>query len=136
MRYLLDTNVLSEMCRRRPNAGVKSWLTQNEMACGISELVIGELTKGAFRLPTAARRNATLGWIEEVENQFEGRLVPLDLPTLKCWGELCGGSEKKGRRLPVIDSLMAATAIVNDLILVTRNVDDTPPDVRVLNPWT
>ena len=135
MRFLLDTNVLSELCRKKPSATVSSWLIQNELACGISELVIGEMFKGAYRLSEARRREATLRWINKIEAQFEGRVLPLDLPVLKRWGELCGESEADGRRLPVLDSLMAATALAHELILVTRNRSAFPASVRVLDPW-
>ncbi len=135
MRFLLDTNVLSEIGRKKPSARVSSWLVQNELACGISDLVIGEMFKGAYRLSESKRRESTLRWIGELEAQFEGRLVPLDLPVLKRWGELCGESEAGGRRLPVLDSLMAATALTHELILVTRNRADFSANVRVLDPW-
>lgn len=135
MRYLLDANVLSEMVKPRPDAGVANWLVQNESGSAISEVTIGELTKGAFFLPAGKKRTRILLWIEEVEAAFEGRVLPMTLDVFKRWGELCGTSEAQGCRWPLIDSLLAATALVHDLTVVTRNVTDFPPEVRTLNPW-
>lgn len=136
MRYLLDTNVLSELRRPEPDRKVVSWVLHNEPACGISDLVIGELTKGAHFLPDGKRRRALLLWIGEVEEQFEGKIVALDRSVMKCWGEICGRSEREhGRRLQVLDSLIAAAALANRLTVVTRNVRDFPEDVATFCPW-
>ena len=135
MRYLLDANVLSEGVRRQPDPGVANWLVQHEAGSAISELTIGELTKGAFILPTGPRRKKLLKWIAEVESVFDDRLLPLSRDVLKAWGELCGTHEAQGHRLPMIDSLLAATALFHDLIIVTRNTTDFPPEVQTFNPW-
>ena len=135
MRYLLDANVLSEGVRRRPDSGVANWLVQHETGAAISELTIGELTKGAFFLPAGSKRRQILGWIAEVESAFDDRLLPLDRDVLKTWGQLCGTHAAQGRRWPVIDSLLAATALLHDLTIVTRNTTDFPPEVRTFNPW-
>ena len=135
MRYLLDANVLSEGVRRQPDPGVANWLVQHEAGAAISELTIGELTKGAFILPTGPRRRKLLEWIAEVESVFDDRLLPLSRDVLKAWGQLCGTHEAQGHRLPMIDSLLAATALFHDLIIVTRNTTDFPPEVQTFNPW-
>ena len=135
MRYLLDANVLSEGVRRRPDSGVANWLVQNEAGAAISELTIGELTKGAFFLPVGPKRKRILDWITEVEAAFDDRLLPLSRDVLTTWGRLCGTHEAQGRRWPVIDSLLAATALFYDLTIVTRNTADFPPEVTTFNPW-
>ena len=135
MRYLLDANVLSEGVRRRPNSGVANWLVQHEAGAAISELTIGELSKGAFFLPVGSKRKRILDWITEVEATFDDRLLPLSREVLKTWGQLCGTHEAQGRRWPVIDSLLAAMALFHDLTIVTRNTTDFPPEVRTINPW-
>jgi len=135
MRFLLDTNVLAELIRPKPNQGLLSWMTQNELSSGISTLVLGELVKGAHSLPPGKRRQDLLCWIEGLEEQFDGRIVDVSKNILFRWGELSGTHRRKGNPLPVIDALMAATAIEHELILVTRNQTDFPKSVKVLSPW-
>ncbi|MBC7820602.1 MAG: type II toxin-antitoxin system VapC family toxin [Planctomycetaceae bacterium] len=135
MRYLLDTNVVSESIRVRPDPGVTNWLIQNESGSGVSEFTIGELVKGAYRLPAGKKRNSTLAWIAAFKEQFADRLLPVSLEVLFQWGELCGTHEAQGHRWPLDDSLLAATALIHDLTVVTRNTADFPPEVRTLNPW-
>ena len=131
MRYLLDTNVLSEGVKRRPDRGVASWLVQNEAGTAISELTLGELIKGAYFLPDGPQRKRILTWIAEVEESFDDRVLPLNRDVLIAWGQLSGTHEATGRRWPVL----AATALVHNLIIVTRNTNDFPPEVTTLTPW-
>ena len=135
MRYLLDTNVVSEVNRPRPDAGVLNWLDQHGVGSAISEFTIGELVKGAFFLPAGKKRQSILAWVSHVEANFADRLLPMSLDVLKTWGQLCGTHDAHGRRWPLADSLLAATALVHDLIVVTRNTADFPPEVQTLNPW-
>lgn len=99
----------------------------------ISMMSLGELYKGALRKQRTdpAQGHAITKWIETLEQRFEGRILGIDIATMRLWGELSAG-----RTRPVIDTLLAATAILNDLTLVTRNVadfEDIP--VRWVNPW-
>ena len=136
MRFLLDTNVLSELRRPTPDRKLVTWIVQNEAACAISDLIIGEFTKGAYFLPDGRKREQVLQWIEEIEQQFEDRVLMLDRSVLRVWGRLCGESEREeGRRLQVLDSLIAATAVAHQLTVVTRNVRDFPRGVPTLCPW-
>ena len=73
--------------------------------------------------------------VGEVEATFDDRLLPLSRDVLKVWGQLSGTHEARGHRWPVIDSLLAATALLHDLTIVTRNTADFPPEVRAFNPW-
>jgi len=135
MRFLLDTNAVSEVSKPRPDAGLSAWLVQCGPSCAISELTLGELTKGAWRLPSGRRRKETLAWIEETQAQYRDCTLTLSLEVLLRWGRLCGEHEARGRKLPVLDSLLAATALVHDLTIVTRNTADFPAGVPTLNPW-
>lgn len=135
MRFLLDTNAVSELPKPRPDAGLIAWLMQHGPSCVISELTLGELTKGAYRLAPGRRRSATLEWIADTRAQYREGTLPVSLEILLRWGRLCGEQEARGRRLPVMDSLLAATALVHDLTLVTRNTEDFPAEVPTLNPW-
>ncbi len=132
--YLLDTNVISETRRLRPNPGVSAFLnTVNPARLFLSVLTMGELRKGVAakrRMDEAAA--AALGlWVDGIETGFADRLLPVDLATARHWGELAAE-----RSVPVIDTLIAATAKLRGLTLVTRNIGDfAATGVDLLNPW-
>ena len=136
IRYLLDTNFVSETRKPRPDPGVLAFLDTEDPNSGfISVLTLGELRKSvaAKRLrdpdPNAASRLAT--WVEGLEVSFSDRILGIDLAVARLWGEW---SAERPR--PVVDTLLAATAVINNLTLVTRNfrdVRDIP--VRLLDPW-
>lgn len=135
MRYLLDTNVVSDSMKPQPDPGVATWVVQHGAGSAISEFTIGELIKGAYFLPAGKKRQSILAWVGDVEVTFADRLLPMSLDVLKTWGQLCGTHDAQGRRWPLADGLLAATALVHDLIVVTRNAADFPPEVQTLNPW-
>ena len=132
--YLLDTNVVSETRRKRPEQRVIDFVRSLvPETLFISVLTIGELRKGAV---ARGRRRATEGerlhaWIDEVENAFGSRVLPVDLPIARMWGELSAD-----RPRAVVDTILAATALVHDLALVTRNTRDVgDAGVPIINPW-
>ncbi len=132
MNYLLDTCVVSEYLKKKPSEKVIDWLDQQDERClYLSCLVIAELQKGFYKLQETkparrdmARATKIGSWIQLIEKRFAGRLVAIDSETLRAWAKLCGSAEARGKRLPVIDSLIATSAEVHDMVLVTRNVDD------------
>lgn len=134
MSYLLDTNVLSELRRASPNAAVARWRTANEGAdLFVSVLLLGEIRRGIASLegrdPTRAA--AYERWLETLQRTFAARVLPVDGAVADRWGRM-----NAVRPLPVVDGLMAATAIVHDLTFVTRNVRDVESTgARLLNPW-
>ena len=97
--------------------------------------MIGELVKGAHKQKSASQTEKLLQWIGGIEESFENRVCPIDRETIWKWGEISGLALRNGKQLTVMDSLIAATALANDLVLVTRNVDDFPESVSVYNPW-
>jgi predicted nucleic acid-binding protein len=132
--YLLDTNVVSEGRRRVPNPSVALFMDSiRDENAFVSVLTLGELRKGAAMRsrtdPVGAER---LGhWINEVEAAFERRILLVDLPIARLWGELAAVKPR-----PSVDTLIAATAIVHDLTLVTRNTRDiADTGVAFVNPW-
>jgi toxin FitB len=138
VKYLLDTCLISELVKKEPNPAVVSWLDeQDEQNLFLSVLTLGELQKGISKLPAGARRDELQAWVEhDLVERFTGRILDFDLETALFWGKLQGESEQKGERLPVMDSLIAATAMVHGLIVVTRNIKDIERcRVRVCNPW-
>ena len=138
MSFLLDTAVVSELVRKSPSAAVLKWIDgQDEASLYLSVLTIGELEKGVARLPASARRNRLQSWVRrDLVGRFDGRLLPIDTRTATRWGSVTGESEKRGRPLPVIDSLIAATALVHGFTVATRNVEDFERcGAPCVNPW-
>ena len=138
MKFLLDTCLISELVKKEPNAAVLKWLDErDEQSLFLSVLTPGELQKGISRLATGTRKDDLQAWIEhDLIERFAGRILDLDLETALIWGELQGEAELKGEKLPVMDSLIAATAIAHGLVVVTRNVKDIERcRARVFNPW-
>lgn len=138
MNYLLDTCVISELIAKRPDEKVVNWVdSQAEVKLYLSAITIGEIVKGIEKLADAQRKEALTTWLEdELLERFKGRLVDLDVDVLLVWGKLVAGLELMGKKLPAIDSLIAATAIQGDFVLVTRNVGDfADTGVKILNPW-
>lgn len=132
--YLFDTNVLSEVNRRQPDVRVLAFVRglSNEDAY-ISVLTIGELRRGAVlkRRTDADHADRLDAWIASIEADYGPRILPIDLPTARLWGGLAAG-----RSRPLADTLIAATAMVHDLTLVTRNTRDfADTGVALVNPW-
>lgn len=138
MKYLLDTCLISELVKKEPNPAVVSWLDeQDEQNLFLTVLNLGELQKGISKLPDSAKKNDLQEWVTlDLVERFNGRIIDIELETSLCWGRLQGDAERRGEKLPVMDSLIAATAATHGLIVVTRNVRDMERcGVRVCNPW-
>ena len=137
IRYLLDTNFVSETRKLRPDLGVLAFFKSDDPSSAfISVLTLGELRKGvaAKKLrdpdPHAAERLAA--WVDGMELSFADRILGIDTATAKLWGEWSGQ-----RARSVVDTLLAATAVLHDLILVTRNIRDVRGiPVKLHDPWT
>lgn len=135
MSYLLDTNVLSELRRKVPNPQVAQWIEQRPIhSLYLSVLTLGEIRKGVAGVSEPQRQAALLDWLEnELPQFFGGRILTIDQAVAERWGRLLAHA---GRPLPVIDSLLAATALQHGLTLVTRNLRDFAlPDLEVIDPW-
>jgi len=138
MNFLLDTCVLSEFTRRKPEEKVVRWLERvEETRLFLSAITIGEIQRGVARLPESARKTELLAWMNNgLLERFRSRILPLDEQTLFLWGSLTARAELAGQPMPVMDSLIAASALQHNLILVTRNVTDFMPcGVQLFNPW-
>jgi toxin FitB len=136
--YLLDTNVVSEWTKPRPNPGVIEWLSQvAEDDVFLSVVTFAELRHGIERLPAGRRRRQLDKWLRgELAWRFEGRIVLIDGAIADEWGRLVARQEARGRPIAARDGLIAATAQVHALTLVTRNAADFQVSVKaVLNPW-
>ncbi|HUZ96719.1 MAG TPA: type II toxin-antitoxin system VapC family toxin [Edaphobacter sp.] len=133
-QYLLDTNILSETRKKQADERVISFLSSTEPSTlYISVLTLGELRKGVALKKRSDKDAAKkiAAWVDGLEFSFSDRILGIDAATASLWGEL---SAQRPR--PVIDTLLAATAIVHELTLVTRNTGDVRDiDLRLLDPW-
>jgi predicted nucleic acid-binding protein len=134
VQYLLDTNVLSETRKKRPDINVTAFVTNiDPSAFYISVLTLGELRQGIAQKRRTDRDAATAlaAWVDGLEYSFADRILGIDAATASRWGEL---SAERPR--PVVDTLLAATAITRQLTFVTRNTADVEDiDVKLLNPF-
>ncbi|GAB2453284.1 type II toxin-antitoxin system VapC family toxin [Nocardioides hungaricus] len=136
MRYLLDTNVVSELRRRPGNAGVNTWVREQSSAdLAISVITVLEIETGILRIARTDRAQADrlTAWFEQkVLDGFAGRILPVDLPTVRRTASLHVPDPAAHA-----DALIAATALARDLVVVTRNVPDfVRTGVDVVNPWS
>jgi len=138
MKYLLDTCVVSELIKKTPNENVLSWLKeQDEENLYLSVLTFGEIQKGIEKAPDYIRKRKLQAWLEEdLKKRFKGKIIPVDLNVAIKWGEIQGITEKKGKKIPTMDGLIAVSALTYHCIVVTRNIADMENTaVELLNPW-
>jgi tRNA(fMet)-specific endonuclease VapC len=138
VKFLLDTCVISELTSKRPEPSVVHWVDSVDPdRCHLSVVTIGEIQKGIEKLRDPRKKAALESWLqEEVLVRFQDRLAVLDVGILMQWGTLMGRLEAQGTPMPAIDSLLAATALHGNFVLVTRNEDDfLRSGVQLFNPW-
>lgn len=137
MNYLLDTCVLSELVKPRPNAFLLDWLkvTPTERLF-LPSLTVGEIRKGIVKMPNSKRKKQLTQWLDKLIIDYQNRILSVDLAAAESWGILQGNAESRGRPLASIDGLIAAIAVTHRLTVVTRNEKDFgDAQVEVLNPW-
>ena len=137
--FLLDTNVISELVKAKPEARVTKWIeSADETLLYLSVLTLGEIRKGIASLPHSARRAALEAWLDhDLALRFSDRILSIDQEVADRWGQIAGSAAARKSPLPVIDGLFAATAQQHNLILVTRNTRDiAATGVPAFNPWS
>jgi predicted nucleic acid-binding protein len=134
LKYLVDANVLSEPAKPRANPAATSWLTQNIAALAVTPIVLGELQYGILKLPSGRKRTELLEWFAESVELLA--VLPIDAATAGEWSKLLAELRRRGRTMPVTDSLIAASARQYGLIVATRNIADYKfAGVRLVNPF-
>ncbi len=139
MSFLLDTNIVSEWVKPRPDPGVVAWLADvDEDRVFISVVTLAELRHGVARMDDGARRRRIDEWLrQELPARFEGRVLFIDDAVADAWGRVVVRGEELGRRIGPMDAFIAATAQVHGLTVVTRNTADFKSSVEaVVNPWS
>ena len=139
MNYLLDTCVISELVKNKPDSRVVKWVgSQDEESLFLSVLTIGEIQKGISKLPDSRKREQLQSWLQnDLPERFRNRILEIGIGTARVWGRVLGACEKQGVTLPAIDSLIAAQGIFHKMTIVTRNISDMEPSgVPLLEPWT
>jgi predicted nucleic acid-binding protein len=136
--FLLDTNCISEVVRRKPEPHVLHWMEAvDETLLYLSVLTLGEIRKGLAGLPQDKRSTQLEAWLgSELQARFSGRILPVDVAVADMWGLLVAEAKRHGKTLSAIDGLLAATALHHGLTIVSRNVSDfAGAYVPILNPW-
>lgn len=125
------------MRKLNPNPSLLSWFHNCKAeAIYISSLSLGEIHYGISLLPEGKKKTEIAQWFEQVVDAFSERILSVNVDTCVLWGSLRAKARQKGFDLPVIDGLLAATAKLHQMILVTRNINDVKEtEIQLLNPW-
>jgi predicted nucleic acid-binding protein len=136
--FLLDTNCIFELVRPEPEPRVVEWMeAADEATLYLSVLTVGEIRKGLAGLAQGKRRAHLETWLAvELQARFAGRILPMDAAIADRWGLIAAEAKRRGKALPIIDGLLAATALHHNLIVISRDTSDfTNAQVQVFNPW-
>jgi predicted nucleic acid-binding protein len=140
MKYLIDTCVLSELAKRKPNPRVVKWLKDHSATnlFFVSAVTVGEIQEGIETLPDEDPRKEKLrAWFEkQILETYEGNIIAFDKQVALKWGEIKGRTNRMGKSRPDLDAQIAATAAAHDMTVLTRNVSDMEyTGVKVENPF-
>ena len=134
MRYLVDANVLSEPTRPAPDPNVVEWLRRNERAIAVDPIILGEVRLGILLLRSGKKRVALERWFDAGVQRLH--CLPWEAATGLKWAQLLARLRAAGRAMPIKDSLIAATALVHGLTVVTRNrADFEKAGVGIIDPF-
>ena len=134
MTYLVDANVLSEPTRPSPDTRVVAWLSANERNLIVDSIILGELYLGVAALPAGRRRGQLEQWFDSIAKTID--CLPWDAAVSRQWARLVVALKKKGKPVPVLDGMIAATALEHGLTVATRNVSDfKQTGVKVIDPF-
>ena len=135
MRYLVDANVLSEPTKPIPDLRVVAWLRRHEQDVAVDPIIIGEMRFGILLLPRGKKRAALERWFDAGVRRLH--CLPWDVDTGLIWAELLARLRTTGKSMPIKDSLIAATALLHDLAVATRNsADFEKAGVRIVDPFS
>ena len=134
MTYLVDANILSEPTKHRPHPKVIAWLSKNERDFVVDSVILGEIAIGILVLPRGRERRSSSDGLKLVADRID--CLPWDAAISRRWAQLVADLRKEGQTLPVLDSMIAATALAHGLTVATHNVRDFQmAGVPVLDPF-
>jgi predicted nucleic acid-binding protein len=137
MKYLADTDLVSEPRQKMPNARAIKWLLEHDHELLLSAVTIGEIKKGIELYPDSRKKTELSKWLDELLVDFEGAILPFTELEALTWGKLYAKAQKNGRKPPSMDSINAAIALHHGVVLATRNESDyIGTGVKTVNPWT
>jgi len=141
LKYILDTNIISEFISKQPNQKVLDYINSlDENNIYLSVITIGEIRFGIEKLNKeyqAKKISILTNWLDnDLLERFEGRIVDIDKEIMFKWGKINGKLQKIGRPMPIMDSLIASTCLAKDFVLITRNTKDFYSfDIKLINPF-
>jgi predicted nucleic acid-binding protein len=138
MKYLIDTMVISEPTKRIQDPKVMQWFSLHRHECAISVITLGELERGITQMNDSLRKRRLIEWFNAIADGMEqaGRILPVDRKLMSFWGPVYNREERLTKRKPpFIDTVLAATAEMHGLTMVTRNEKDFPARLSLINPW-
>lgn len=138
MKYILDTNIISELINSNPNPKVLNFLnTLKEKDIYLSSITIGEIYFGIQKLPHGKKQKKLLTWVkDQLLPRFHNKVIDIDTDVMLHWAVLTNILKTKGTPLPIMDSLIGASCLAKKFTLVTRNEKDfTNIDIEIINPF-
>lgn len=138
MKFLLDTCIISELIKSKPNKRVVSWIRKHdEENYYLSVLTLGEIQKGIEKVQDIERKKTLHLWVEhDLRERFRNKILAIDTKVAMIWGQIQGKAETLGKPMPTLDGLIAATALAYNLMVATRNISDMKQSgVALINPW-
>lgn len=134
MKFIADSNLLSEATRPTPSEAVVRWLRDNEAQIAVTPVILGELEHGILLLPSGSRKKRLRSWFEKIRSTI--CCLDFDAKTASAWAGLLANLKSRGLAMPVKDSLIAASAISHGLSLATRNTRDfSSAKIPLINPF-
>lgn len=138
MNYLLDTNIISELISKTPSQHVTDYLLGlNDESLYLSVITIGEIKSGIEKLDNGRKKERLLHWLEnDLLLRFQGQIISIDTEVMLQWGVIQNKLKQTGKPLPIMDSLIGATAQVKEMVLLTRNEKDFHNlGIEIVNPF-
>jgi predicted nucleic acid-binding protein len=127
---------MSDAMKPRPDERVRTWMQAHEPELYTSAITVGEIRRGIARLPAGDRRSRLEHWLEGLLVRMHGRVLAYNVRVAETWGEMMADLERRGQKMPLADSLIAAVAKRHNLIVATRNTADfARAGLRVVNPF-